>query len=285
MIQTQLLRLDPPYQIISAGGRVGIQVATLIVVEEPKPIAVDQSTGKAQYYEPMKYHSHPVVCYGLKQGLEEQMKYHNNPLDYRAYMAIRMRLKPEGAVWSGVEVKDVRVLGLAGADNKPVGLSQLISLIPTARGYDPSLCVWDKKSTSLLYGLYTGLGYVGMQAKDIFSSWGGNENFPIRLILEPHQTTDSYLVKVAIREDKYGDSPWEEICFRCLINPSESDSIRECAENISEALNAISQVLPTTKLSFSWCQMMRTEDDVDYSEAMKQLEKLVKDNYKGYILP
>ena len=29
MIQTQLLRLDPPYQIISAGGQVGIQLATV----------------------------------------------------------------------------------------------------------------------------------------------------------------------------------------------------------------------------------------------------------------
>ena len=285
MIQTQLLRLDPPYQIISAGGRVGIQVATLIVVEEPKPIAIDQLTGRAQYYEPMKYHSHPVVCYGLKQGLEEQMKYHNNPFDDQTTYEIHRRLKPEGAVWAGVEVKDVRVLGLAGADNAPVGLSQLISLIPTARGYDPSLCVWDKISTSLLYGLYTGLGDVGMHVKDVSISWGRNEDFPIRLILEPHQTTDSYLVKVAIKEDEYGDSPWEEIYIRCLINPSEPDSIRECAENISEALNAISQALPTTKLSISWCQRMRTEDDVDYSEAMKQLEKLVKDNYKGYILP
>ena len=34
MIQTQLLKLDPPYQIISANGYVGIQVATLIVAEE-----------------------------------------------------------------------------------------------------------------------------------------------------------------------------------------------------------------------------------------------------------
>lgn len=35
MIQTQLLRLDPPYQIISAGGKVGIQVATYDFVITP----------------------------------------------------------------------------------------------------------------------------------------------------------------------------------------------------------------------------------------------------------
>ena len=34
MIQTHLLKAEPPYQIISAAGQVGIQVATLIVTED-----------------------------------------------------------------------------------------------------------------------------------------------------------------------------------------------------------------------------------------------------------
>ena len=34
MIQTQLLKAAQPYQIISAGGQVGVQVATLIVTED-----------------------------------------------------------------------------------------------------------------------------------------------------------------------------------------------------------------------------------------------------------
>ena len=54
MIQTQLLRLDPPYQIISAGGQVGIQLATLIVTEE-------KTADEGQYV--IDTHSHPVVSY------------------------------------------------------------------------------------------------------------------------------------------------------------------------------------------------------------------------------
>ena len=90
MIQTQLLRLDPPYQIITAKGRVGIQVATLIVVEE-KELTRRNITPRTY----IEYHSYPVVSYGLKQGLDEQMKYNNNPLDYEADWAVRRRLQPE----------------------------------------------------------------------------------------------------------------------------------------------------------------------------------------------
>lgn len=36
MIQTHLLKLDPPYQIIHAGGEVGLHIATLIVTKESK---------------------------------------------------------------------------------------------------------------------------------------------------------------------------------------------------------------------------------------------------------
>ena len=34
MIQTHMLKLDPPYQIIHAGGEVGLHIATLVVTKE-----------------------------------------------------------------------------------------------------------------------------------------------------------------------------------------------------------------------------------------------------------
>ena len=120
MIQTQLLRLDPPYQIISAGGRVGIQVATLIVTE-------DKTTEDGGYA--VDTHSHPVVNYGLKQGLDEALKYSSNPDDYSI---VTSRFQPEGAVWNKVEVGDVYILGLAGRNDK-VGLRKFVSLVPIER--------------------------------------------------------------------------------------------------------------------------------------------------------
>lgn len=120
MIQTQLLRLDPPYQIISAGGKVGIQVATLIVTEEK--MTQDGSYG-------IETHSHPVVNYGLKQGLDEALKYTSDPDEHSI---ITSRFQPEGAVWNRVEVGDVRILGLAGRNDK-IGLRKFVSLVPTER--------------------------------------------------------------------------------------------------------------------------------------------------------
>ncbi len=57
MIQTQLLPLRPPYQIIAACGYVGLQVATLIVTEETR-----DETGSYG----ITTHSHPVVNYACK---------------------------------------------------------------------------------------------------------------------------------------------------------------------------------------------------------------------------
>lgn len=98
MIQTELLKLDPPYQIIYACGQFGIQVATLIVTEE---------TPREDGSYRITAHSHPVVNYGRKNiGLDE------NPTDESGHCPLKLR--PEGAVWTDVEIKDIRVLGLLG---------------------------------------------------------------------------------------------------------------------------------------------------------------------------
>ena len=52
MIQTQLLRLDPPYQVIYAGGQLALHIATLIVTKE-----------KDGSDYAIETHSHPVVSY------------------------------------------------------------------------------------------------------------------------------------------------------------------------------------------------------------------------------
>ena len=283
MIQTQLLRLDPPYQIISAGGRVGIQVATLIVVEDPSPVAIERRTGRALGYGPMKCNSYPVVNYGLKQGLDEQMKYQNNPFDYDAEWAIRRRLQPEGAVWQGVDVKDVKVLGLAGEGNTPVGLEQFIYLIPTVWRTDPSLRLWNKNSTSRLYDLYTGLGNVGLKTERLKADHLTDKNdFRIRLDLEQNPSSDDYYIKVVITEDIYAQ-PWDmdrNVFFRCAIEPSKPESISECAATIIEGVQGIRDFLPTWNIDFVGRQSVKQGDKI-WADAMKRLLSLVKDNYKG----
>ena len=101
MIQTQLLPLQPPYQIIAAGGHVGLQVATLIVTEETR--GEDGAYG-------ITTHSHPVVNYALKQlALDDE-----DPTRYRLNRKYENYLSPEGAVWDKAEVRHIWVLGIGG---------------------------------------------------------------------------------------------------------------------------------------------------------------------------
>ena len=88
MIQTHLLKLDPPYQIITCRGEVGMQIATLVVTEETRD--EDGNYG-------ITTHSHPVVTYVDKQ-LKKQPdsdSFENDP----ALIACG-----EGVVWYKVEV-------------------------------------------------------------------------------------------------------------------------------------------------------------------------------------
>ena len=281
MIQTQLLRLDPPYQIICANGHVGIQVATLIVTKEEDPH--NSRLGRITNF--ITYHSYPVVNYGLKQGVDELMKYNNNPLDNETDYEIYRRLRPEGAVWSGVEVKDVRVLGLAGAKNDSIDLGLFMYLIPSARGFAPGSCVWDDLSISRIYETYSGLGNVGLKTSTLPMPYNTDNKFPIQLILDEVPSSSPNTVKVLIREEPYGGAnrPDEgEICFRSLIDPFNSESVTSCAKNIAEALNGLSKFLPTRNILFSYSpnneQYYKKETD-----AMEQLTSLVEENYKNLL--
>ena len=274
MIQTQLLKLDPPYQIISAKGLVGIQVATLIVTKEIDP----DNSRLGRYLNLIEYHSYPVVNYGLKQGLDEMMKYNNNPFDDDAQWEIHRRMKPEGAVWSGVEIKNVRVLGLAGANNDYIELSYFVELIPTVSGFDPSLHIWDKFSTSRIYDLYYGLGNVGLKISKVKTDVSDtNQYYPIKLYLEKLPASDNYCVMVVVREDPNNRSNPihdETAEFRCLVDPTNSDSINECAATIAEALHGITGFLHTFHYDISCFSRVGQYEDV-----IEKLKSLVEENY------
>lgn len=148
MIQTHLLKAEPPYQIISAAGQVGIQVATLIVTE-------DKSTEEGYQIDT---HSHPVVNYGLKTLAKNQ-----NKVKILAYYELLSCLRAEGAVWNKVEISDVQVIGLAGITNE-IGLLEFCSLVPPSNiGLGMSIePVWNKQSVEGLEELRWSMQRVGI---------------------------------------------------------------------------------------------------------------------------
>lgn len=114
MIQSHFVRLEPPYQVIFCNGEVGIQIGSLIVVEEKR--------GPNEEYG-LQTHTHPVVSYGSKEMLEI---WTSNPHDI--WMSDGDFV--QGAVWEKAEVKDVLVIGLLGTERQGTlnekGFSELV---------------------------------------------------------------------------------------------------------------------------------------------------------------
>ena len=100
MIQTQLLQLQPPYQIIYCVGEVGLHVATFIVADELR--------GEHGKYLGIETHSHPVVSYTNKARNAGFRKHRFAPY---------AETGEEGVVWNRAELKDVYPLCL-GTDEK-----------------------------------------------------------------------------------------------------------------------------------------------------------------------
>lgn len=261
MIQTQLLKCDKPYQIISAAGRVGIQVATLIVTEDK----VDEN---GNYL--IDTHSHPVVNYADKEGLMEELKYRdgdpNNEYKYTR------RMQPEGAVWNKVEVRDVRVLGLAGTKNIPVDLEKFIDLIPSL-GSDPAEHLWDKKTISKIYSLHYELESTGFTFnKSNIGIWS-DEFFNKEIHLQP-ETDDDFkpVVRVWYRYgNKYIldiDNPLiDPIYFNFSLSEDANEDVRgiwrilkelERIFRLSDAIIFLyTEPDPPAEIDLQWCEHVK----------------------------
>ena len=99
MIQTHLLKLDPPYQIITCRGEVGMQIATLIVTEETR--AEDGKYG-------ITTHSHPVVTYVDKPLVKKTLEAKVDKDD--SWEDVALIPCGEGVVWDKVEANEISLV-------------------------------------------------------------------------------------------------------------------------------------------------------------------------------
>lgn len=106
MIQTQLLRLEPPYQIIANGGEVALHVATLIVTQEKT-----DAKGRTR----IETHCRPVVNYSRKEFFAESPQWlERHHSDDESPAARTPHPSAEGTIWDQADVAHVNVLGIAG---------------------------------------------------------------------------------------------------------------------------------------------------------------------------
>ena len=263
MIQTQLLKADQPYQIISAGGQVGIQVATLIVTE-------DKMAEDGSYV--IDTHSHPVVNYASKEGLTEAMKYYDG--DPRNEYVYTQRLQPEGAVWNKIEVRDVRVLGLVGAKNLTVDMATFVSLVPSIASDDPSVAtggvrLWGEHTNVKIRNLLFGLERVGLECAKNAEALPYDDitkNLIIELSIDRDARVER-MVRVDIREADWETwPPIPGIAFRCRLGENPV----ECMTAIVKCMRELDQ------------QFLRAGDNLRFvsnrfSEPTDESEKLLEE--------
>ena len=275
MIQTQLLKADRPYQIISAGGHVGIQVATLIVTE-------DKMTEKG--YE-IDTHSHPVVNYAIKDDLMEELKYWNG--DPKEEWKYTQRLQPEGAVWNKVEVRDVRVLGLVGANNPSVDLEKFVSLVPSIPSEDPVIAyhaspLWEPKTDRKIRNLIWELQRLGIKCETVTqgvsSQYTHDGHVNIELKIDPSAVVQK-LVRVQIRMPDFDSSPMPigEISFRCPMYEESKIFI----ETIVKCMTELDQqfIREGEKIRFVYRQTSETKNE--WEELLEKATKEINEAWKS----
>ena len=277
MIQTQLLKADRPYQIISAGGQVGVQVATLIVTEDKMTMNGYQ----------IDTHSHPVVNYAVKDSLTEDLKHWDgNPYNEWEYT---QRLQPEGAVWNKVEVRDVRVLGLVGAENPTVDLEKFVSLVPNSspkiRGIIyPELFYWEPKTDSRIRNLMWALQRVGIKCSTSTDNVSNNhysDGFVhINLMIDPKNAV-GWLVKVQFRKADYEHIlPIEEIAFKCRLEEDPTQFVNTVVSCVRELDQQF--IREGDKIRFVYHQTSETKGKWEelLEQATEQINEAWKNMYK-----
>ena len=90
-METQILKLNEPYEYIYCNGSIGLHIATMIVYEA--------KTNEDGDYE-LETHSHPIVKY---------------------------RLQPGGTVWNRAELRDCRVL--CREDDKRITMQEFYDFV------------------------------------------------------------------------------------------------------------------------------------------------------------
>ncbi|MCR4915935.1 MAG: hypothetical protein K6A96_09295 [Prevotella sp.] len=248
MIQTQLLKADPPYQIISAAGRIGIQVATLIVTE-------NKSTKNGYAIDT---HSHPVVNYGLKSLAEKGLKEaQNKGAEAQCY------LQPEGAVWNKVEISDVTVLGLVGITQN-ISLGDFCSIVrPSKIGIGkPIAPVWDYDSMFSIYELRHDLLHTGIHPEPLpFDAFDRDEQGRIVVYLsENFPANVPPLIDVQLTRFEYDEMNNNLFSF-LLYN--DDNSLDDCANIIASTVTQLRNMfMPSSKIVFKGVTVLQDVERV-----------------------
>ena len=109
-MQSHLLKLEPPYQIIACRGEIGVQIGTLIVMEE--------TCGDDGKYG-ITTHSHPVVTYMDKPLTRNNFSKRNSEIDEYPEPVYSVAYG-EGVVWDKVECNECITISFTDIPDRKV---------------------------------------------------------------------------------------------------------------------------------------------------------------------
>ena len=109
-MQSHLLKLEPPYQIIACRGEIGVQIGTLIVMEE--------TCGDDGKYG-ITSHSHPVVSYMDKPLTRNIFSKRNSEIDEYPEPIYSVAYG-EGVVWDKVECNECITISFTDIPDRKV---------------------------------------------------------------------------------------------------------------------------------------------------------------------
>ena len=148
------------------------------------------------------------------------------------------------AVWNKVEVRDIRVLGLIGANNPFIDLEHFVSLVPSIPSDDPSVMpgmppLWGEKSASKIWNLKFAMERLGLRCctstpyvkPDIY-----DDTVKIYVKFDPSASVE-HLVKVIIRDASEYEPYIGNIEFRARLD----EDPQACMNTIVGCMRALDQ--------------------------------------------
>ena len=118
-MQSHLLKLEPPYQIIACRGEIGVQIATIIVMEE--------TCGDDGKYD-ITTHSHPVVTYMDKPLTRNNFSKRNSEIDEYPEPVYSVAYG-EGVVWDKVECNECITISFTDIPDRKVSDLEFSDLV------------------------------------------------------------------------------------------------------------------------------------------------------------
>ena len=227
-MQSHLLKLEPPYQIIACRGEIGVQIGTLIVMEE--------TCGDDGKYG-ITSHSHPVVSYMDKSLTRNIFSKRNSEIDEYPEPVYSVAYG-EGVVWDKVECNECITISFTDIPDRKIS------------DLDFSDMVQDMLENIALEGKWQGLKLLEFASKlQDMGFTNSRRDFPMPVpVMEPEKMLGWY--KKLIRQYQLIFGREKEFYFKSFYEPPYGDGfiadIRELGfdpEHLTPAQQACNDIV------------------------------------------